>query len=306
MTKIGILIDPHLVERSARCRKDSYLETALGKLEYVIKNNDYVIIAGDLMHIHNNSTLFFNTLFTLFNKYKGKVHAIPGNHDVFSRNLSALNRTTLGSLFYTGAIDLHMTPWKLGGINFVPVLVDTDPDLIPVDENNDSIMIAHKFYQQQFDPEESLFEEDIRRLNYNLCFLGHDHKPYPEEYVGTSTVIRMGSLTRMDTQCYNKDREIVYYQITTDEDGKYTYDRVVIPHKPLKEVYTEEAYAKMTSGEEKREIVSFIQIGDVLSKLNKHSEGSNSLDKTLRRIGTPQDSIDDIKFRHNMNNVQYT
>lgn len=306
MTKIGIVIDPHIAERAMRARKDNFLETALGKLEYVLQNNDYIIIAGDLMHIHNNSTLFFNTLFTLFNKYKGKVHAIPGNHDVFSRNLSALNRTTLGSLYYTGALELHVKPWTLAGIEFVPVLVNTDPDLIPVDETNKKIMIAHKFYNQQFTPDESLFEQDIQRTNYNLCFLGHDHKPYPEEYIGTSTLIRMGSLTRIDTQCYNRDREIVYYQLNVEESGDYTYERKIVPYKPLQEVYTEEAYLKMTSEEQQKEVVSFVQIGDVLAKLNKNSEGSNSLDKTLRRLGTPADSIEDIRFRHQLNNVLYT
>ena len=51
--KIGIINDVHLSERSARCRKDNFLETALNKLEYVAQNNDYIICTGDLFHIHN-------------------------------------------------------------------------------------------------------------------------------------------------------------------------------------------------------------------------------------------------------------
>ena len=41
-TKIAIVGDVHLVERNHSCRKDSFLETALGKLEYIAQNNDYV------------------------------------------------------------------------------------------------------------------------------------------------------------------------------------------------------------------------------------------------------------------------
>lgn len=305
-TKIAVVIDPHLVERACRCRKDNFFETALGKLEYLAQNNDYVVIAGDLMHIHSNSTLFFNTLYTLFKKYAGKFHAIPGNHDVFSRNIAALNRTTLGSLFYTGVLNLHITPWELAGVEFVPVLVNDDPDKIPVDYENNKILLAHKFYNQKFDPEESLFPEDIKRLGYKLAILGHDHMPYEEEFVGTTNIIRMGSLTRIDTQWYNRDREIAYYQITTTGDGEYDYERKVVPHKPLSEVYTEEACQKMYSHKEEKEIVSFIQIGDVLSKLTKRSEGTNSLDRTLRRIGTPDASIADLKTRHELNGVTYT
>ena len=98
VTKICIITDVHIMERNPRCRSDRFLNTTLEKLEYVAKNNDYVIIAGDLFHIHNNSSLLFNTVFTLFNKYRGKWHAILGNHDTFNRNTNALDRCTIGSL----------------------------------------------------------------------------------------------------------------------------------------------------------------------------------------------------------------
>lgn len=305
--RIAVVIDPHLVERNPRCRKDNFFETALGKLEYLAQNNDYVVIAGDLFHIHSNSTWFFNVVYSLFKKYQGKFHAIPGNHDVFHRNLSALDKTTLGSLYYTDVLLLHTTPWTLAGVEFVPVLINTDVNDIPVDETNTKVLIGHKFYEQNFDPEESLFADDIRRLNYNLVFLGHDHKPYSEDFIGNSSLIRMGSLTRIDTQYYNKDREILYYQITTSGNGEYDYTQKVVPHKPAKEVYSEEAYNSMGVKDTKeREVVSFVQIGDVLAKLTKTTKGINSLDRTLRSLKAPEASIADIKWRHELNNVSYT
>ena len=304
--KIGVCIDIHLIERNFRCRSGNFFETALNKLEYIAQNNDAVVIAGDLFHIHNNSTLFFNTVHALFNKYKGKFHAIPGNHDVFNRNINALNRTTLGSLYYTGVLNLHLKPWDICGLHFVPVLVDDNPDKIPVDVDNRDILIAHKFYENGFTPDESLTKDDIRRLGYKVAFLGHDHKPYDEEYVGQTTVIRMGSLTRIDTQSYNKDREICYYQITTSGDGEFEYTRQVVPSQSSKDCYVEEAYQHMCSiGNVKKEI-SFIQVGDVIAKLTRRTGGVNSLDKTLRRLGTPEESIEDIKFKHEINNIQYT
>ena len=304
--KIGIINDVHLSERSARCRKDNFLETALNKLEYVAQNNDYVICTGDLFHIHNNSTLMFNTVFTLFNKYKGKWHSVLGNHDTFNRNTNALDRTTIGSLYYTGVLDLHFKPWELCGLTFVPALVNTNPKDIEVDVDNRNILIAHKYFENGFAPEESFTRDDIRRLGYKMAFLGHDHSPYDEEFIGQTTLVRMGSLTRIDTQRYNKDREIVYYQLRTTGDGEFEYSREVIPHKPSKEVYLEEAYQHMSAiGAEKKE-VSFVQIGDVLSKLTRRAGGINSLDKTLRRLSTPDDSIADIKWRHEINSISYT
>lgn len=305
--KIAVAIDPHVVERNCRCRRDNYLETALGKLEHLAQNNDYVIIAGDLFHIHNNSTWFFNVVYTLFKKYKGKFHAIPGNHDVFHRNLSALDKTTLGSLYYTDVLELHTKPWVLGEVEFVPALINTPPDEIPVDETNRKILIGHKFYDQKFSPEESLFEDDIRRLNYHTVFLGHDHKPYLEEFIGNTTLIRMGSLTRIDTQYYNKDREIYYYQITTYGNGDFDYVCRTVPHKLAQTVYTEEAYNSMGIKDKKeKNTISFIQIGDALAKLTKSTTGVNSLDRTLRMLNAPEKSISDIKWRHEVNNVTYT
>lgn len=304
--KIGICIDPHLVERNFRSRSDRFFETALGKLEYIAQNNDYVIIAGDLCHIHNNSTYFFNTVYTLFKKYDGKFHAILGNHDTFNRNVNALNKTTVGSLFYTGALNLHMTGWDMCGLHFEPCLVDTKVENIPVDVDNQNILIAHKFFENGFAPEESFKRDDIRKLGYKMAFLGHDHSPYDEEFIGNTTLVRMGSLTRIDTQRYNKDREICYYQIRTTGDREFEYSREIVPHKPAKDVYVEEAYLHMSAANTAKKEISFIQIGDVLSKLTKRTGGVNSLDKTLRKLGTPEDSISDIKWRHEMNSVSYT
>lgn len=304
--KIGIVIDPHLMERACRCRSDNYMETALAKLEYVAENNDYVIIAGDLFHIHNNSTLFFNTVYTLFNKYRGKFHAIPGNHDVFNRNISALNKTTLGSLFYTGVLELHTHGWDLCGIHFEPALVDQDPETIPVDKDNKNILIAHKYYDNGFTPEESLTPDDVRRLNYNIIFLGHDHKPYDEDFIGNSFVIRMGSLTRIDTQKYNKDREIVYYQLTVNSSGEYEYERKVIPHKSSKDCYVDVAYKHMCSTGLQKPEISFVKLGDVLERLTKQSTGSNSLERTLRKLGASDAIVSEIKWRHEINDVQFT
>ena len=305
MAKIGIVIDPHLAERAHRCRKDNFLEVALDKLEFVAKNNDYVIIAGDLFHIHNNSTLFFNTVHTLFNKYRGKFHAIPGNHDVFNRNLQALNRTTLGSLYYTDVLNLHLEPWELCGLTFVPCMVDTDPASLPKGDDK-SIMIAHKFFNNTFTPEESLTREDVAMWDYPVIFLGHDHKPYPTEYIGETSVIRMGSLTRIDTQVYNKDRDIVYYQINTDETGEFSYELKIIPTKTTKECYVEEAYQHMCSIDVPKKQMSFANLGQALSKLTRRTGGVNSLDNTLRELKAPEKSISDIRWRHEINGIQYT
>jgi len=172
-------------------------------------------------------------------------------------------------------------------------------DKIPVDTNNEKILIGHNYFEMNLAPKESFTKEDIRALNYNLVFLGHDHKPYDEEYLGNSTLIRMGSLTRIDVQEYNRDREICYYEYDTETKDYY---RRIVPHKKTEEVYIDEAFKKVSK---KTGEISFTDIGAVLAKFKKQSEGNMSLHKVLTRLKTPPRSIDYIKDVHTISNIPF-
>ena len=100
MSKIGIIIDPHVTDRH-RCRQDDFLNTVLEKLDYVANNNDYVLICGDLFHASHNPTYIFYRMYQLFNKHKGKFHAIPGNHDLDGDSLESFNELSLISNSYS-------------------------------------------------------------------------------------------------------------------------------------------------------------------------------------------------------------
>ena len=62
----------------------------------------------------------------------------------------------------------------------------------------------------------------------------------------------------------------------------------------------------MCNGGLQKSEVSFVKIGDVLEKLTRQSTGTNSLERTLKKLNTPDASISDIKWRHEINNVQFT
>ena len=297
MAKIGIIIDPHITDRH-RCRQDNFLETSLGKLDFVASNNDYVIICGDLFHTNSNSNYIFYLMYELFTKHKGKFYAIPGNHDLLHNNLNMLKKTTIGSLTKTGALNLEFTNFQLCGINFQVSHVIKDLSKIPVDTNNESILIGHNYFEMALAPKESLTREEIRELNYKLVFLGHDHAPHDEEFIGNSTLIRMGSLTRIDTQEYNKNRGIFYYQLDTNT---FEYEKKEVPHKNSKEIYTPEAFDRIGK---RKEDISFIQIGDVLARFKKRTAGVNSLHKRLVKIASARE-IEYIKTLHELNNVRY-
>ena len=74
-----------------------------------------------------------------------------------------------------------------------------------------------------------------------------------------------------------------------------------VPHLPASEIYTEDAFKRIGTV---KEDISFIKIGDVLSKFKKKQGGVNSLNDKLKEIATQQE-IDYIKMLHELNNIRY-
>lgn len=297
MSKIGIFLDPHITDRH-RCRKDNFLETVLNKMDFVASENDYVIIPGDLFHTSSNSNFIFYKVYELFMKHKGKFIASPGNHDLLHNNLNILERTTIGSLALTGALRLEFNSFKIDNAEFQVSHVIKDLSKIPVDTDNKKILIGHNYLEPVGTAKEWFTKDELRKLNYYLVFLGHDHQPHDEEMIGNSILIRMGSLTRIDTQPYNKERSIYYYQL---DSNTLEYEKKEVPHLPISEIFTEEAAKRVGKG---KEDITFIKIGDVLSKFKKKIGGINSLDAKLKKIAT-QKEIDYIKMLHDINDVRY-
>ena len=135
-----------------RCRSDNFLEVALAKLDYVASNNDYVVICGDLFHTNTNSHLIFNKVYKLLMKHQGKFYAIPGNHDLLHNNLSMLEKTTIGSLALTGALNLKFDKFTIDGVEFQASLVMKDLNKIPLDKTNSKVLIGHNYLELEGSP----------------------------------------------------------------------------------------------------------------------------------------------------------
>ena len=297
MSKIGICIDPHITDRH-RCRKDNFLETVIAKLDYIASNNDFVVIPGDLFHTSSNMNYIFYKVYKLLSKHRGKFIVSPGNHDLLHNNLNDLERTTIGSLALTGALRLEFNTFKIDNAEFQVSHVIKRLDKIPVDETNSKILLGHNYLEMKGADKESFTRNELRELNYKLVFLGHEHKPYDEELLGESILIRMGSLTRIDTQSYNKERKIYYYQLDSES---LEYEKLEVPCEPAEKVFTEEAYSSIGKI---KEAITFVKISDVLAKFKKKKSGNNSLHEKLVKIAT-QKEIDYIKMLHEMNNIRY-
>ena len=299
LMKIAIVGDPHITEY-IRERKDDYLQAVLCKLEYIAENNDKVILLGDLFERPTNSDYLFYRVYSLMKRHDGKFMSILGNHDVIHHNYDLLKKTTIGSLGKTGVLRILRDNFSLGGLDFVVSLCRREMSEIPVDETNSKILLGHNYLEM--DEHESFTREEIRNLNYNLVFLGHDHSPHDDEFLGHSILVRMGNLTRKDAQQYNESRDIKYVQLDS-ETGEYEYK--YIPGsivKPSSEVFYPNTFGKKKI---ERVQIDYAQMGKLLERFSKQSGGNNSLDATLKRIGTPMRSIDFIKGLHEVQDLYY-
>ena len=298
--KIAIVGDPHITEY-IRERTDDYLTAVLRKLEYIAERADRVILLGDVFDKPTNTDYLFYRVYSLMRRHEGKFMSLLGNHDIINRNYDVLNKTTIGSLAKTGVLQLLTEDFTLDGQDFVVSFCERDKREIPVDDTNEKILLGHNYYEMT--PEESFTRQDICKLNYNMVFLGHDHQPHGEEFIGSSILVRLGSLTRKDTSAYNKDRKIQYALYDT-EKKEYTIE--TLPEtvaKKSEDVFNVDSFARKKVT---RPTVDYSQIGQLLERFTKQDQGKISLDKVLKKIGTPAPNRMYIKEVHEVAGLKYT
>lgn len=299
MVRIAIVGDVHLAT-SHRCRQDDFLETALEKLQFIRNENDKVIILGDLFHVYSNPPAMFNRIYKFFTQEnnKGAFATLVGNHDVFHGSLTSLNKTTIGSLQLTGALTLLTKSFTIDGYDFDVSPVVKDMSKLG-DPTNTKILLGHNYFEFPVE-EESFSRDEIKKLNYNTVLLGHEHCPYDDERVGNTRLIRMGSLTRIDTQPYNKTRKIYYCQLDT-ETGECIKREV--PSKPIKECYVDGAFDKSPI---KQKSV-YGGLSALLSKFdnNVDKRENMSLPTVLRTMKASEAHITYLREIHRNNNIGF-
>ncbi len=304
--KIAFITDVHLDHRNPPVRKDDFLQEALNKIKFIADSNDICVFLGDLVHIKNNSDYFFNRLYSFFSSYsKGKFHTILGNHDIHYRNKENLSKVTIGNLFDTGVLQIHKKDFELGGVYIGVSSVEKDMSKLKVNNDNKGILIGHNYFEDSKCPEESFTAEEIRKLNYKYVILGHEHKPHDDLYFTTESggdciLYRIGSLTRIDRQQYNINRDVFYLQYDTETEE---LEKIKVPCKSDEECFSPNAFIM----KKERDSINYDKIAEELEKLKGGSrEGDISLDLTLKKIGCPAHLIKNIKLKHDLNGLQYT
>lgn len=298
--RIAIVGDPH-ISTGFRARIDDYLQTVLNKINYIAENNDAIIFLGDVFDTSAMPTYVFNATYKALSKYSHKFHTILGNHDMFHRNVKSLHRTTIGSLDLTGIIKVHTKPFELGGVTFVPVMTDDEFESIPCDDDNDSVLLCHKYYEMMVCPEESFDDSELKDLNYKYVFMGHDHMPYEPLDLGNTILYRPGSLTRTTVDKYNEKRDIRYYVLETGTMEVYAD---IVPSLPSSEVYLNGSFAEKEVARHKA-YNDRANIGKLLARFDRQLTSNISLEDVLRKGKVSEDIIMYLRDLHRLHNIKY-
>lgn len=227
---IAIIGDLHFDNRTINSRIDDLLITANNKLKDIFikcqqHNVKIVIFQGDVFNRNQISyealNLFTNNLMHFKNLNSDlQIYSIIGNHDMFRNSIDLMQKTPLQLLFNSGIIEHICLENKLQ-VNIknesskIKKLLITPVDYIEyppeADANFDiNILIAHMFYNKSDAVSNSghnLKNNEVKNLNYDFIFLGHDHEEYPPESINKTILYRQGAVIRGTSHNYNFERK---------------------------------------------------------------------------------------------------
>lgn len=231
MGKILIVGDTHFACKQPRNRLDDILATQIHKLDglktLVTENKvSDVLFLGDLF---NSKGLDFKRFVSIASKLMEikmqtgvKLHTIVGNHDILNRDATSIKYGPIGFLVSMGVLEPIRDEFDIEDIHFTCGHYYVPISNLKTVTGGFNVLLGHYFYNSGFGSDEdvNLLSTDIKRLNYDYIFLGHDHAYYDPVKVHNTYLFRPGSLTRLATSKDQLSREeiIVYTLDSTTHD----------------------------------------------------------------------------------------
>ena len=108
---IVFFTDLHATDKWPATRKDNFMVTAMGKLQWIMgyaeEHNAYLLHGGDLFDRFNTSPTVVNAVMKIFRQARvPDIFTILGNHDVFGRNSDIVDKLMIGTLINSGLVTL--------------------------------------------------------------------------------------------------------------------------------------------------------------------------------------------------------
>ena len=253
MKKLKILFftDSHISFKTPTSRIDDYQEAIYNKISELVElankeSFDYILCGGDLFHNPSptpNSAMIANEISKLFLKSKAKVVVVPGNHDLYSYNISTLNKTLLGIYQANEVVRIldrtNPLTIKLGDKE---IAIEGQEYHIGIDKYSKedyecnckadfNILVTHsmitssvisKHYEKN-----KVNHIDINAIETTADILlsGHEHNGYKQKKTDKTLFLNPGSLSRTDSTLKHKPKALI---IEINENLNYTVDEYIL------------------------------------------------------------------------------
>ena len=270
--KIAFISDVHVDSKMPDSRVDDIITTLKDKLvdilnKCIAENVKYVFFEGDVVNRVQCPFEPITMLADILLRFKQegmRCFSILGNHDIVRNSLENLDKSPIQILFKLGVLE-HISLETRVIINDTVLLSAVDYTEYPIKADksfNSNILLAHMFYGKSgflSDEKHNLTDTNILDLGYDLVVLGHDHEDYNDVIVGSTKIVRHGSVLRGTSHNYNFTRKPNFVVIDDIKNPKEVR-RIEISHRDYKDVASEYILNKKTFS-------SMNALQDVLSNL---------------------------------------
>jgi len=303
--KVFFVGDIHAQSSQISSRRDDYPETVLSKIgqvhELACKHNvDAVVFAGDVFSSARVSWAYYHSIVGVFNKFKVSgigAYSLAGNHDLPYDKIEYLPSSPLGALFQSGILkklDIVGLPsgWRLQGVS-----VGESADRLDFAHPERTALFMHRFYESNLAKDGLLIlKEDVLRWQFPVICLGHDHASYPVVEVGSTKLVRPGSLTRNTAAVHQKYRDVKIALLNLLPTYRVEVEEVPLDVAPLEEIWANSVFEEK-QGAYAEKIGEFLQKAEtitfeknvspiaILRALDIQQELKNFVEKLLREKG---------------------
>jgi len=265
--KVFFVGDIHAQSSQISSRRDDYPETVLAKIKQIhalaVQHGvETVVLAGDVFSSARVSWAYFHAVVGAFNAFKDsfiEVYSLAGNHDLPYDKIECLSSSPLGALFQSGVLKKLDNVELLSGWRLQGVSVGESVDRLDFTHPERTVLFMHRFYESNLAKDGLLIsKEDVLNWKFPVICLGHDHASYPLVEVGSTKLVRPGSLTRNTAAVHQKFRDVKIALLTLGQGFKAYIQEVSLDVAPLEEIWASAVF------EEKRGYAE--KIGEFLQK----------------------------------------
>jgi predicted phosphodiesterase len=269
MTRLLFFTDCHFRHRTPLNRTDDILETALGKMEYILKfakeNKCILICGGDFWQTPSQPDFVAARVAELFEKYNLTTYFLIGNHDCIGGNIDSYKDNKLG-LFqhYSWFKFLVTNPIEtedviVEGCDFSREL--ECPEHIPckdIKTKKIRIVVVHSMIT---DDSGVIVDGKSKTINWcsiqtaaDIVMTGHYHPGFEVKQNPLGTYfVNPGAMVRLEASKIEINRipKFAVIEIELDRISKIKIDLVEIPHR--NNVFDIDLKNKLNSSEEEKQ-----------------------------------------------------